>query len=141
MCFSTEPSVCNTAQFQCLQDGRCVPESWTCDGEKDCLDASDERNCPTGNFIIQLLHQNNRETFLETLRLFRAGFQAIYKLKLNYLFITCNSPPFNTACTTYLVYCKISCHDIIHIFTADSPRLSSFIRFRQRVTYYEVALK
>ena len=47
--------MCNTAQFQCLQDGRCIPESWTCDGETDCLDASDERNCPTGNFIIQLL--------------------------------------------------------------------------------------
>jgi len=36
--------VCNTEELEC-RNGRCVPESWVCDGEDDCGDESDEINC------------------------------------------------------------------------------------------------
>ena len=41
--------VCNTAELEC-KNGRCVPESWVCDGEDDCGDRTDENNCDPGQF-------------------------------------------------------------------------------------------
>ncbi|CCD70327.1 EGF-like domain-containing protein [Caenorhabditis elegans] len=34
-----------TNSFQC-QDGRCIPMSWRCDGDIDCQNEEDEKNCP-----------------------------------------------------------------------------------------------
>lgn len=33
------------AWFKC-QSGRCVSKSFVCDGDNDCDDLSDEKNCP-----------------------------------------------------------------------------------------------
>lgn len=38
---------CTKDQFRC-NDGRCVISSYKCDSENDCIDGSDEENCPTG---------------------------------------------------------------------------------------------
>ncbi|TRZ00115.1 hypothetical protein DNTS_020307 [Danionella cerebrum] len=39
------PQTCHTEHFQCLYLFECIPQSWHCDGEVDCLDHSDEEKC------------------------------------------------------------------------------------------------
>ncbi|KAH3738368.1 hypothetical protein DPMN_045002 [Dreissena polymorpha] len=38
---------CLNSQFKCT-NGRCIDDSYKCDGDDDCLDDSDEQNCPAG---------------------------------------------------------------------------------------------
>lgn len=40
------PETCRPGLFQC-NNGRCVPTSYRCDHDNDCLDNSDEENCPS----------------------------------------------------------------------------------------------
>lgn len=35
---------CPDDQFHC-DDGHCIKRNWTCDGDKDCIDGTDEQNC------------------------------------------------------------------------------------------------
>ncbi|KAL1271156.1 hypothetical protein QQF64_030172 [Cirrhinus molitorella] len=39
------PQTCHKEHFQCLYLFECIPLSWQCDGEADCLDSSDEEMC------------------------------------------------------------------------------------------------
>lgn len=39
------PGGCHTDEFQCKMDSLCIPSRWRCDGDSDCIDLSDERNC------------------------------------------------------------------------------------------------
>uniref|UniRef100_H3CTP6 SCO-spondin n=1 Tax=Tetraodon nigroviridis TaxID=99883 RepID=H3CTP6_TETNG len=36
---------CRSYEFSCDSGAQCVPQAWHCDGETDCLDGSDERQC------------------------------------------------------------------------------------------------
>ncbi|XP_019729256.1 SCO-spondin-like [Hippocampus comes] len=40
-------SGCWSYEFACATGGQCVPQTWHCDGESDCLDGSDEQQCPS----------------------------------------------------------------------------------------------
>lgn len=37
--------VFTAGEFQCSSTKQCIPNSWRCDGEHDCSDSSDEKNC------------------------------------------------------------------------------------------------
>lgn len=39
------PGGCHTDEFQCRMDSLCIPLRWRCDGDTDCMDLSDEKNC------------------------------------------------------------------------------------------------
>ena len=36
---------CTPGEFQCRDEGNCIPQDWTCDGHSDCTDGSDETVC------------------------------------------------------------------------------------------------
>jgi len=38
---------CREDQFFCRKLGYCIPATWICDNQNDCLDFSDEQNCST----------------------------------------------------------------------------------------------
>ncbi|XP_068250919.1 prolow-density lipoprotein receptor-related protein 1-like [Palaemon carinicauda] len=37
---------CNRQQVYCNEEKRCIPKSWRCDGDSDCQDGEDEKDCP-----------------------------------------------------------------------------------------------
>ena len=44
--YAPTPGECQEDQFTCTTTGACIPANWTCDGENDCGDFSDELlNC------------------------------------------------------------------------------------------------
>ena len=36
----------DSLQFTCESSGHCIPQSWKCDGDNDCFDNTDEKDCP-----------------------------------------------------------------------------------------------
>ena len=43
--FQCDCVVCPDVYLQCPDTGQCYLSSWICDGENDCRDGFDERNC------------------------------------------------------------------------------------------------
>lgn len=51
-----QPLICEENQFKCMR--RCIPISWRCDGDYDCIDEddkTDEANCRKCDFLLELL--------------------------------------------------------------------------------------
>uniref|UniRef100_K7GDY5 MAM domain-containing protein n=2 Tax=Pelodiscus sinensis TaxID=13735 RepID=K7GDY5_PELSI len=42
-----QPPTCSTDQFTCVYVRQCVPLAVKCNGVEDCMDGTDEMNCPT----------------------------------------------------------------------------------------------
>jgi len=59
---------CQPTQYQC-DSGQCISVTFVCDRDHDCPDASDERNCHTGQYErqrtarLQKCRRNIAETF------------------------------------------------------------------------------
>ena len=53
-CLSTVSNKCPGGQFTCT-NLRCIPTSEVCDGNNDCMDFSDERNCSKMMIMMMMI--------------------------------------------------------------------------------------
>ena len=61
---------CTRGQHRCAgNDDRCIPVHWTCDGEKDCLDGSDEKDCAPFSCKPGMFQCKNNQTCISRIRI------------------------------------------------------------------------
>ena len=61
---------CTKGQHRCGgKDDRCIPIHWTCDGEKDCMDGSDEAECAPFSCKPGMFQCKNNQTCISRIRI------------------------------------------------------------------------
>lgn len=48
-----------STEWKCPSNGQCISRNWLCDGENDCNDGSDEKNCGNFPFVNHMISSSS----------------------------------------------------------------------------------
>jgi hypothetical protein len=118
-------SQCDTEEFACTKNLKCISKLWQCDGEDDCGDSSDEqgcpdRNCPVGEYSSPKFKISAFLLPILSVLYYSKCIQYILSASIQFLDVNCSprgigkerwpaSPLINTEISNHVTILKLTC--------------------------------